>query len=81
MKNLEVEHNITLDVKIKIALLTSFLPSDMQDLVFQWTDAKLTFEELKDRVMSLAVNRASLSKPSPMEVDQIQAEYYHEDYG
>ena len=35
MKNLEVEHNITLDPKIKVALLTSFLPPDMQDLVFQ----------------------------------------------
>ena len=37
VKNLDVEHGITLDPKIKIALMTSFLPADLQDLVFQWS--------------------------------------------
>ena len=37
VKNLKMEHDIELDDNIKIALLTSFLPSDLQDFVFQWT--------------------------------------------
>ena len=81
VKNREVEHSITLDPKIKIALMTSFLPPDLQDLVFQWSDAKTTFEELRDKVMSLAVNRAAMAKPTPMEVDRVQADEYYEEYG
>lgn len=81
VKNLEVEHSIILDPKIKIALMTSFLPSDLQDLVFQWSDAKTSFEELRDKVMSLAVNRAAMAKPTAMEVDRVQAEECYEEYG
>ena len=80
VKNLEVERSIALDPKIKAALLASFLPPDLQDLMFQWTEARTTFEELRDRVMSLAVNRAAMAKPTAMEVDRVQAEeYYYEE--
>jgi hypothetical protein len=81
IKNLEVEHSIILDPKIKIALMTSFLPSDLEDLVFQWSDAKTLFGELRDKVMSLAVNRAAMAKPTAMEVDRVQADEYYEEYG
>ena len=81
VKNLEVEHGINLDPKIKVALLTSFLPADLQDLMFQWSDAKTSFEELRDKVMSLAVNRAAMAKPTAMEVDRVQADEYYEEYG
>ena len=62
------EHNADLDEKIKIALLTSMLPSDIQDYVFQQAD-KDDFAEIRDKVVTLAVNRASLSRPKPMEAD------------
>ncbi len=82
VKNLKVEHDIGLDDRIKIALMTSFLPSDLQDHILQWTDGKLEFEVMKDRIMSTAVNRASLSKPTPMEVDRVQANDWHDgDHG
>ena len=84
VKNLDVEHEIKLDPKIKIALMTSFLPADLQDLVFQWSDDKTTFEGIRDKVMSLAVNRAAMAKPTAMEVDGVQAGLYYEegwDYG
>ena len=58
--------------------MTSFLPPDMQDMVFQWSNSKMTYEEVRDRIMALAVNRASLSKPAPMEVDKV-ARYYEEE--
>ena len=80
VKNLHTEHGIVLDAKIKVALMTSFLPADLQDYVFQWTDGKSSFEEMKDRIMALAVNRASLGRPTPMEVDGVQAWGWHEDH-
>ena len=80
VKNLKAEHDIDLDEKIKVALMTSFLPSDLQDYVFQWTDGKLGFGELRDRILSLAVNRASMSKPVPMEVDRVQADCWQDDH-
>ena len=79
VKNLKVEHGIELDENIKIALLTSFLPTDLQDFVFQWTDGKQKFEDVKDRILTLAVNRASMGRPAPMEVDKVQATHWCED--
>ena len=63
-----------LDDQIKVALLTSILPSDLQDDMFQWSDRKADFNELKDEVMSLAINRASMAKLVPMDADQVAAE-------
>ena len=70
VKILKEEHNADIDEKIKIALLTSMLPSDIQDYVFQQAD-KDDFAEIRDKVVTLSVNRASLSRPKPMEVDQV----------
>ena len=56
------EHNADIDEKIKIALLTSMFPSDNQDYVFLQAD-KDDFAEIQDRVVTLAVSRASLSRP------------------
>ena len=42
---------------------------------------RLVFEELRDKVMSLAVNRAAMAKPTAMEVDRVQADEYYEEYG
>ncbi len=81
VKNLEVEHGVNLDPKIKISLMISFLPPDLQDLVFQWSGAKTSLEELRDKVMSLAVNRAAMAKPTAMEVDSVQADEYYEECG
>ena len=68
-KNLKTEHDIDLDPRIKVALLTAMLPADLQDYVFQWSDGKSTCEEMRDRIISMAINRVSMSKPIPMEVD------------
>ena len=68
-----------MDENIKIALLTSFLPADLQDFVFQWTVCKQKFGDTKDRILTLAVNRASMGRPAPMEVDKVQATHWCED--
>ena len=66
-------------MQVKVALLTSILPSDLQDFVFQVADDKLDFASVRDRVMSLAVNRAAAGRPTPMEVDRVWAEEWPEE--
>ena len=78
-KNLKTEHDIDLDPRIKVALLTAVLPADLQDYVFQWSDGKSTCEEMRDWVISMAINRMSMSKPIPMEVDKVAAEMWNEE--
>jgi hypothetical protein len=75
VNQLDAEHNIELDEKIKLALLTSMMPNEFQDYVFQWSDGKADFKEIKDKIMALALNRASMSKPTPMEVDQVRKDW------
>ena len=71
VKNLKLEHDVEIGEQIMVALLTSMVTGDLQDYIFQWTDAKLTFDDTRDRIMSLARNRATMAKPTPMEVDRI----------
>ena len=74
MKQLKAEHDIDVDDKIKVALLTVMIPSELQDHVFQWAQGELNFKEIKDKILTLAMNRASLAAPMPMEVDKVWAE-------
>ena len=55
--------------------MTSMMPNEFQDYVFQWSDGKADFKEIKDKIMALALNRASMSKPTPMEVDQVRKDW------
>ena len=41
VKNLKSEHEIDLDERIAVALLTAMLPTDFQDYVFEWSDGKV----------------------------------------
>ena len=45
--------------------------------VFQWAQGELNFQDIRDKIMTLAMNRASLAKPMPMEVDRVKADYYY----
>ena len=57
--------------QIKVALLTSMVPGDLQDHIFQCTDAKATYESTRNRVLSLAQDRLPMARPTPMEVDRV----------
>ena len=58
------------------------LPTDFQDYVFQWSAGKVQHKELRDKLMALAMNRASLGRPAPTEVDRVWAgEEWEEDGG
>ena len=71
-KSLKAEHDIELDDNIKVALLTAFLSSDLQNFIFQWWDGKQKFADVKDCILALAVNRVSMCRLAPMEVDRVQ---------
>ena len=73
VRRLNAEHRIPLDDSMRVALLTSMLPPDFQDCVFQWTDQDQGYETLKDNIVALAMNRTSLTRVRPMEVDRIAA--------
>ena len=74
VKALDVEHDIELEEKIQVAILTSLCPGDVQDLIFQWADDKAKYNDIKDKIVALAQNRAAMSRPTPMEVDQVKEE-------
>ena len=80
VKALNVEHDIEVDEKIQVAILTSLCPGDVQDLVFQWADDKAKYNDIKDKIVALAQNRAAMSKPMPMEVDMVKEESEEEEY-
>ena len=79
LKSLKLEHDVPINDQIKVALLTSMVPGDLQDYIFQWTDTSATFESTTDKVLNLARNRATMARPTPMEVDRAGFEDWHED--
>jgi hypothetical protein len=72
VKALGAERDVTLDNKIKSAVLTAMCPEEVQNLIFQWMDSKTTYEDLRDKVVALSLNRAGEFKPKPMEVDHVR---------
>jgi hypothetical protein len=73
-KTLATDHDIVLDDRIKQAILTSMCPEEVQNMILQWTETTTTYDNLKDKVVSLSQNRAQDRKPKPMEVDYVQQE-------
>jgi hypothetical protein len=76
VKGLGADHDVTIDNKIKSAVLTAMCPEEVQNLIFQWMDSKTTYEDLRDKVVALSQNRAGDARPKPMEVDCIKEEWW-----
>jgi hypothetical protein len=81
VKSLGTDHDVTIDNKIKSAVLTSMCPEEVQNMIFQWMDTKTTYEDLRDKIMTLSLNRAGEARPKPMEVDQIREDWWYWDNG
>jgi hypothetical protein len=80
VKSLGSEHDITVDDKIIVAVLTSMCPEVVQNLIFQWADDKARFVDIRDKVTASSQNRAAEMKPKPMEVDHVRGESYDYQY-
>ena len=75
VKGLGTDHDVTIDNKIKSAVLTAMCPEEVQNMIFQWMDTKTTYEDLRDKVMALSANRAGEMRPKPMEVDYVKEDW------
>jgi hypothetical protein len=76
VKGLGTDHDVTIDNKIKSAVLTAMCPEEVQNMIFQWMDTKTTYEDLRDKVMALSLNRAGEARPKPMEVDHVKEDWW-----
>ena len=77
-------YDVEIGEQIKVALLTSMVTGDLQDHISRWTDAKMTLDDTRDPIMSLARNRAMMAKPPPIEVNRLcnkewQVEHWDEE--
>ncbi len=81
VKSLGTDHDVTIDNKIKSAVLTAMCPEEVQNLIFQWMDTKTTYEDLRDKIITLSLNRAGEAKPKPMEVDSVREDWWYWDDG
>jgi len=61
---------------IKTAILISMIPREYQDMVFQLGSgqADVEYKEIRDKVVSVAGNRAQMATPTPMDVGQVDRE-------
>ena len=57
--------------RMKVALLLAMIPAEMQDILFQQMDNMKTYEEARDRVKGIVMNRIARNQPTPMEVGHV----------
>ena len=88
---LSIEYGETVTHKVKVAVLYSMLPKDLQEKVLDkcavsWdrakeADAMTIFSKIKEEVKNIAKSRRDMSTPRPMEVDKVWAEQpWDDDY-
>jgi hypothetical protein len=71
VKNIKAEYQFEVPEMIRIALMTSIVPTDLQDFILQHVDESTKYEAIRDRVMGVARNRISMATPTPMDIGQI----------
>ena len=82
---LNVEYGETLSSKMKVAVLYTLLPKDLQEKVLDkcavsWdkvkeTDTAVIFGRIKEEVKNIAKSSRDMTIPEPMEVDKVKAEW------
>ena len=82
---LKSEFDEELSDNICVAILTSMIPRDLQDMVFQMghTGEELRYKAVRDKVMGIANHRAQMTIPAPMDVgclDRSASEDQDEEY-
>jgi hypothetical protein len=78
VKVLGNEHDITVDDKIMVAVLTSMCPEGVQNFIFQRAGYKARFLDIRDMLMALSQNRSAEMRPKPMEVDNVREDHYYQ---
>ena len=89
VRRLESEFGEGVSEAMKVAILIQILPKEMQDMVFQMGSLvmgggeKVDYKEIRDKVISVAGNRAEQRRPKENDVDGAwwEEEEYGEDEG
>ena len=68
-KELERSEGVRLPDMVKMAALTWQCPPDTRDLIFQAVDSGLTFDTMKEKVISWASNKVASRKEMPVAMD------------
>ena len=86
LSKLSAEYGEVISSKMKVAVLYTMLPKDLQERVLDkcavnWDGAKeeqsaMIYAKVKEDVKNIAKSRRDMVTPKPMEVDNIQAEWY-----
>ena len=67
LTTLEKEFDEKPSARMKLAILLSMVPVDIQDLMYQNADMIGTFEQARDRVKGIINKRLARGKPTPMD--------------
>ena len=68
---LEREFEEKLSDRMKLAIMLSMVPADLQDSVFQYADSLKTFDQAKDRLKGIVHNRVLRGQPTPMDIGRV----------
>lgn len=74
---LKIEFQEELSDSVQVAILTSMIPRDLQDMVFQMghVGEVLKYAAVRDKIMSIASHRAQMATPTPMEINHLGEPY------
>ena len=59
---------------IKTAILISTIPREYQDMVFQLGTGQADVDYIREKIVSVAGNRAQIATPTPMDIGQVDRE-------
>ena len=78
---LKAEFDEEFSDNVCIAILTSMLPRDLQDLVFQQGQVgeALKYQSIRDKVMSIASHRSQMATPAPMDIGYLGEPHDHQE--
>lgn len=71
--------NETLSMNMQVAVVIGMAPGEIQDIIFQqWkgegdeADLEKDWKMVRDKVMAMVANRASMSTPTPMDIGRVE---------
>jgi hypothetical protein len=71
IKNIKAEYQFEVPEMIRIAPLTSIVPSDLLDFILQHVDDNTKYELIRDRAIGVVRNRISMATPTAIDIGQL----------
>jgi hypothetical protein len=76
LKKLGSQFGETLTPFMKIAILTSIIPTSLQEYVYTHIDEKLEYENLKEKIKAMTGHKLDSMKPIPADLGNVEDEYW-----